>query len=280
MKKIFILAVIFFLTGRFVQAQDLISVADLAKDLKNSELIIVSAELETEFEKVHITNAVNVSYKSLFKPGTVEGLMLPDDQIAKLFGDQGITEGKKIVVYDEGSMKYSGRVYWILKYLGAQDVKVLNGGLDAWKAGRKPVTKNPSIIKKATFTAKPNSSMLASVDEVKASQGKPNTIILDVREANEFKGLDGKSKGHIPGSVNIEHLSLLTAGIMKSKTDLEKVFAAQGVTKDKTIYLICSSGVRTGKVYLALVKELGYANVKVMNGGFNEWVALGNKIDK
>lgn len=280
MKKLLLLTFIAFLFGKILPAQDLISVADLAKDLKNPELVVLSAELETEYAKVHITNSVNVSYKSFFKPGAVEGLMIPDDQIAKLFGDQGITEVKKIVVYDEGSMKYAGRMYWMLKYMGAKDVKVLNGGLEAWKAGRKPVTKNPTTVKKASFTAKPNAAMLASVDEVKAALGKPNVVVIDVREANEYKGLDGKSKGHIPGSVNIEHLSMLEAGIMKSNADLEKIFSAQGASKDKTIYLICSSGVRTGKAYLALSNLLGYPTVKVLNGGFNEWAAQGNKVDK
>ncbi|MBU1008849.1 MAG: sulfurtransferase [Bacteroidetes bacterium] len=281
MKKLFIVAGLLFLFGSLSMAQDLISVADLAKELKNPDYIVVSAEIPTEYAKVHITGSVNISYKDFFKPGSIEGLMIADADIAKVFAEDGVSETKKIVVYDEGSMKYASRVYWILKYMGAPNVMVLNGGLEAWKAGRKPVTKNPSTVEKASFNGKANPGMIASADDVKAAAGKSAVVVVDVREANEYKGLDGKSKGHIPGSINIEHLALLDAkGLMKSKDELEKIFAASGVTKDKTIYLYCATGVRTGKAYIALTKILAYPNVKVYDGGLNEWIALGNKVDK
>lgn len=281
MKKILLFSIILFVFSSLSIAQDLISVADLTKEMKNPEYIIVSAELETEYAKVHITNAVNISYKAFFKAGKIEGLLIPDSEIANIFGANGVSESKKIVVYDEGAMKYASRVYWILKYMGAANVQVLDGGLEAWKAGRKPVTKNPTNITKTTFNGKPNTSMIATIDDVKAAAGKSSFVIVDVREANEYKAQDGKSPGHIGGSVNIDHTTLIDAkGLMKPKAELEKIFTAGGATKDKTIYLYCSTGVRTGKAYIALVKILGYPNVKVYDGGLNEWVALGNKVDK
>lgn len=281
MKKIVLFSIILFVFSSLSMAQDLISVADLTKEMKNPEYIIVSAELETEYAKVHITNAVNISYKAFFKAGKIEGLLIPDSEIASIFGANGVSEAKKIVVYDEGAMKYASRVYWILKYMGAANVQVLDGGLEAWKAGRKPVTKNPTNITKTTFNGKPNPAMIATIDDVKAAAGKSSFVVVDVREANEFKGLDGKSPGHIGGAVNIDHTTLLDAkGLMKPKAELEKIFNAGGVTKDKTVYLYCSTGVRTAKAYIALVKIMGYPNVKVYDGGLNEWVALGNKVDK
>lgn len=281
MTRLLFVSFVLFVFGKVLVAQDLISVADLAKELKNPAYIIVSGELETEFAKVHIAGAVNISYKAFFKPGNIEGLLISDDQIAKVFGDAGVTEAKKIVVYDEGAMKYASRVYWILKYMGVSDVKVLNGGLEAWKAARKPVTKNPSKVAKATFKGKPNAAMLASIEDVKAASGKATHVVVDVREVKEFKGADGKSTGHIPGAINVDHTTLLDAkGLMKSKEELQKLFDGHGVTKSKTVYLYCSTGVRTGKAYLALVKILGYPNVKVFDGGFNEWVALKNKVEK
>jgi 3-mercaptopyruvate sulfurtransferase SseA len=51
-----------------------------------------------------------------------------------------------VVVYDEGGGRYAGRFYWILKYMGVANAKILDGGLEAWIAGRKPVTNNPTIV--------------------------------------------------------------------------------------------------------------------------------------
>ncbi len=282
MKKVVSFFAVLFLLSIFSQisAQVLISANDLSALAKNPDYIVVSAELDTEYAKVHITNSVNVPYKAFYKPGNIEGLLMSDSEIAKILGNAGISEGKTIVVYDEGGGRYAGRVYWILKYMGVANVKILDGGMDAWKAGRKPVTKNPTNITKTTFNGKPNKSMLATIDEVKAAAGKSNVVLVDNREVAEHKGQANQSKGHIPGSVNIDHTVLFDSkGFYKPKAELEKIFAEKGITKDKTIILYCGTGVRTGKSYVALVDILGYRNVKIYDGGYNEWIALNNKVD-
>ncbi len=274
------LGIIFaFVAGSF--AQDLISVNDLAKELKNPEYIVVSGEVETEYAKVHITGAVNVSYKAFFKPGAVEGLLVSDAEIMKILGDAGISESNTVVLYDEGSMKYAGRLYFLLKYMGAPKVKILDGGLEAWKAGRKPVTKNPSNVAKTTFNGKPNKALLVAAADVKAAKGNKDIVLVDSREAGEFKGVENKSPGHIPGSVNLDHTTLLDAKhLLKPKAELEKTLNGLGITKDKNIILYCSTGVRASKEYFVLVSYLGYSKVKVYDNGLNEWKDLNNEIAK
>ncbi len=281
MKKIGLSLGLIFLFILGSLAQDLISVADLSKELKNPDYVIVSGEIETEYAKVHITGAVNVSYKAFFKPGDVEGLLVSNDEIAKILGNAGISEKKTIIVYDEGSMKYSGRLYFILKYMGAPNVKVLDGGLEAWKAGRKPVTKNPSNVVKTTFIGKPNAALIASMADVKAAKGKADVVLVDSREAGEFKGMENKSTGHLPGAVNWDHTTLIDAKhMLKPKAEIEKMLAEKGITKDKTIILYCSTGVRASKEYLVLTSVLGYTKVKIYDNGYNEWKAAGNEVVK
>lgn len=281
MKKlslIFTLFIAFILTA---SAQELISAADLSKQLKNDDYVVVSAELEPVYSKVHITNSVNVPYKAFFKEGDIEGLLVADDEIKKIFGANGISESKTIVVYDEGSMKYASRVAWILKYMGATKVYVLDGGMNAWKAGRKPVTKNPTIVKAATFNGTANKAMIASMDDVKAALSNAGAVVVDAREVGEYKGLENKSTGHVKGAVNVDHNTIQDdKSLMKSADELAKIFAAAGVTKDKAVILYCSTGVRTAKEYIALTEILKYPNVKVYDGGYNEWKAKGGAIDK
>ncbi len=283
MKKLLLASIALILLSAAAMAQDLISVAELSSKLKDENYIVVSAEVETEYAKVHINNAVNVSYKSLEKSGGIEGLLNTPAELAKILGAKGVTEKKTIVVYDEGAGKYASRLYWVLKHLGAPNVKVLDGGMVAWKAGRKPVTKNPTTVKQATFTPAVNKAIYADMKEVQGAAGNSKIILLDLRENAEFSGKDPKNnKGRIPGSVNVDHTTLMTAAsTYKSKAELEKIFSAAGATKDKTIILVCPTGVRAGKGYFALKSILGYPNVKIYEGGVNEWAATSsNKLEK
>ena len=156
MAYLFILVIPF--TG--LQAQDIIQANDLAKIMKQSNVIMVSARTPADYQKVHITGAVNINHNDLYGENTI---LLPAASVAKQLGAKGITESKTIILYDGGSEKYSGRMYWILKYMGATDVKILDGGMPAWKASRKPVTRAASSVKAATFNAKVHPEYLATL---------------------------------------------------------------------------------------------------------------------
>lgn len=272
-KLVFNLLALFILAPAALMAQPLISVAELVKIQKNPDLVIVSAGTEAEYAKAHITNAVHLAYTSFDQSGDIKGLLIPDADMAKIVGEQGISNNSTVVVYDEFDGRYAGRIYFLLKYLGAKNVRVLDGSLEAWKKDRKPITRNPTVVKKATFTASPNKAWMASMAEAEAAAGKANVVLIDTRSPEEFNGTKD-SKGHIKGAINIEYKQLLNAdGTMKPAAELEKVYSAKGVSKDKEIILYCSTGVRTGLHFIALVETLGYGKVKVYDGGYNEFVA-------
>jgi len=271
-KTISLFAVLIISAINILSAQDLITVDNLVKDLKNPNLVIISAGTDAEYNKAHITGAISIPYTSFDKTGAIEGLLVTDAEMAKILGEKGISEKKTIVVYDEFDGRYAGRLYSLLKYLGAADVKILDGGIEAWKRGRKPITRNPSTISKTTFSANVNKALMVGIQDADAAASKANVVLVDTRSPEEFNGTKD-SKGHLPGAINIEYKQLLDAnGMIKPKTDLEKVYSAKGVSKDKQVILYCSSGVRTGLHYLALVNILGYQNVKLYDGGYNEYV--------
>jgi thiosulfate/3-mercaptopyruvate sulfurtransferase len=88
-------------------------------------------------------------------------------------------------------------------------------------------------------------------------------------------------KGHIPGAKNVEYKLVMTAdGKMKSAAELEKLFKASGITKDKTVIVYCESSVRAGIIYMALKSVLGFPKVKVYDGAYLEWTAdAANKVE-
>jgi thiosulfate/3-mercaptopyruvate sulfurtransferase len=277
----FIFSALLVLTVALATAQDLISVNDLAAISKNSDVVMVYAGAEDGY-KVHITGSISVPHTLLYNNEPVRALIKPADEMAKILGDAGISPEKTIVVYDEGSNKYSARMYWMLKYLGAPNVKVLNGNLTAWKAGRKPVTGTPSKLAPVVFTAKPEAAYLSNMEETRSANGNTAYVLVDVRKPEEYAGTAETElrKGHIPGAVNLNYeLALDAKGMYKSNEELKALFESKGITTDKTIILYCETSVRAGTLFLSL-KGLGYPNVKVYDGAYIEWQATAsNKVE-
>jgi thiosulfate/3-mercaptopyruvate sulfurtransferase len=256
-------------------AQDLISVKELSGKLKDDNVVLVSAQKADKYAAVHIKGSVNIPPSELVNNEPIKYVNKSTAEIAKILGDNGISADKEIVLYDNGSSKYSGRMYWELKYMGAKDVKILNGEMEAWKAGRKPITKTPTSPAATTFTADVQPQYLAKMDEVKKATAGGNYVLVDARTAEEFNGTDEETelrRGHIPGAVNVDYKLLLDSkGKLKSKEALTEIYNAQGVTSDKTIIVYCATSVRAGIEFMALSSILEYPNVKLYDGAFTEW---------
>lgn len=257
---------------------DIIQSKELFKIMNSSDVVIISAQKADEYQKVHVKNAVHINHKDLYKSDGPKYMLKSPADLATIFGEKGISNSKTIVIYDQGTGKYSGRLYWIFKYLGCEDVRVLDGQLKAWMAARKPITKNPTTIQKTTFTPNVKSSEIATMADVKSG----SYVVIDVRAAAEYNGTEGDTprKGHIPGAKNIEYKEFLNEDItLKSAEEINAIMKSIGATSDKGVILYCTSSVRAGIVYAALKSVAGYTNVKVYDGAFYEWEAKGNKIE-
>jgi thiosulfate/3-mercaptopyruvate sulfurtransferase len=271
------------LVASALSAQDLISALDLAKIQKNDDVVIICATAEDGY-KVHISGAVNIPHTSLCDNEPIRTVIKPASEMAKILGENGVSTDKTIIVYDEGSGKYAGRMYWILKYLGAPNVKMLDGNIKAWKAKRKPITGAPAKVSATTFTAKADAAQLAKMDEVKKAAGNSSYVIIDARTPEEYAGTADsetlKRKGHVPSAVNVNYETVMGSnGELKSNEELTSMFESKGITKDKTAIVYCETSVRAGVVYLAL-KGLGYPNVKVYDGAYLEWQTTeANKVE-
>ena len=285
MKNIFrygtiIIAFLWFAPTAIAQG-DFISAKDFAKIIKDKNTVVISAQKLKNYNVSHITGSVHIDHHDLTKDSGPKGVLKSPAALATYFGKKGVSNTNTIVIYDDGKNKYSSRIYWVLKYLGAQNVKLLHKDMKAWRAARIPITKNATKIKPKTFTPKVNSAISASAGWIKANMNKSNVVIVDARSPEEFDGSDGKSKGHLPGAVNIEWKKLIKEnGAVKSAEELKKIFAAAGVTPDKIVVLYCATSVRAGIEFVVLKTILAYPNVKVYDGAYNEWKAKGYKLEK
>ena len=264
-----------FLGMQMTFAQDIISVKEFLKIKKDPNVVLVSARKPADYKKVHIAGAININHKDLYKAAP-KSTLKSNAEIAKILGEKGISNTNTIVLYDNGSGKYSGRIYWILKHLGAKNVKLLDGHMKAWRMARKPVTKNPAKRKATSFAVNLNKSAIASIAQVKKASNSAAAVIVDVRSADEYTGIKESKlpKGHIPSAINLEFKKVMTSkSKLKSKEELKALFTTAGITKDKEVILYCESSVRAGIVYLALKSALDYPNVKVYDGALFEWTA-------
>lgn len=277
-------ALVLFLAGS-ISAQDaIINAKDASKLAKSDDnVVLVSVRKASDYQKVHAPGALFVDLNELYTTEPARGMLKPASEIATVLGTAGISNSMKILIYDDGSEKAAGRFYWILDYLGAKDVAIVDGGMKAWRKNRLPVTKNPTNITQVTFTAKPDASKIATINQVKSAVGNNAYVIVDARTPEEYNGTAETTlrKGHIPGAVNIPHTSVLNEdGTIKSSDELNKLFSANGITNGKKVILYCETSTRAGIVYVALNKILAYPNIMVFDGAYVQWQSVSsNTVD-
>ncbi len=271
--KLFLSAIISLVYLSTIGQTDLISAKDFMAATKSAtNLVIIDASKADTYKTSHVKNAVNIPHKTLYVEGGIEGIIKSPEDLAKIFGSKGVSQNSKIVIYDGGSQKYSSRVYWILKYIGATDVKLLHKDMDQWKKVRVPLTRMPAKVKAASFTPAVNKAIYADMAQVKAAKGKAK--IIDARTPEEFNGTSEKpvSPGHIPGALNINHKDFLTAKeAFKSKADLEAIAAKHGIKSSDEVILYCKTSIRGAVLFVAFQDILGYSNVKIYDGALVEW---------
>lgn len=270
--QILIIAFLFILPTAFAQV-DYISVSDyMAKMKSDKNMITIHAGGAQDYQKAHIRGSVFFTYKDTEKAGDVKGLMKDAKELAAELGKAGISNTNTIVLYDEGTQKYSGRVYWLLKYLGAKDVFLLHKDMDTWRKFRVPLTAAPTTLEATTFEVNINANILATTDMVKGAIKNPKFVIVDSRDLNEFDATDGKSKGHIASAIHISYKDLVTAsGDFKSKEEIKAIAAKAGISADKEVILYCQTSIRGAVSYFAFKNILGLEKVKLYEGSIEEW---------
>ncbi len=279
LRNIFLAGLVVVLYSSSLMAQGgIITAAEFMKLYKaDKSLIIIDASKAADYKKSHIKKAINIPNKSLNQDGD-KGFLKTNTELATIFGDKGVNPDKAIVVYDGGSQKSASRVYWVLKYLGAKNVSILHKNMATFKKSRVPLTPMASKGKKTTFTVNVDNAIAADLAEVKSGNYK----LVDARDADEFAGTTDKSVGHIPNAINISYKDVVDAKThtFKPKAQIESLVSKKGINSGDKVIVSCQSGKRAAVLYVVFTDILGYKNVKMYDGSYNEWVAKGNEVVK
>jgi thiosulfate/3-mercaptopyruvate sulfurtransferase len=205
-----------------------------------------------------------------------------------LFGTRGVSQDKQVVIYDHETGERAARAVWLLAVLGHPDVRILDGGTQAWTASGKrlvPVKEAPAPVDPAKapptpppYKGAPNPELLATRFDVHRAIDDEQTVIVDVRRESEYRGTEKRARraGTIPGAVHIfwrDHLD--DKGAFRPAGEIRDLYASKGATPDKTIVPVCQGGYRSANTFLAL-KSLGYPSVRNYVASWGEW---GNRDD-
>ncbi len=231
------------------------------------------------FREAHIPGADFLDIQGEFSDkGTRQWFMMPKDtaMLEAAFGRHGIGDGVRVVLYSVGTMMWATRFWWMLRSLGFDNVAVLDGGLDKWRAEGRPVESgDPKGYPAATFVARPRAGHFVGKDEVLAAIGDPKSVTVNALGPQFHAGLEPSRygrPGRIPGSVNVSAATLVdpaTKGFT-SLDDAARKLEAQGVTKDKRVIVYCGGGI-SATIDLFLIHQLGYDDITLYDASMGEW---------
>lgn len=263
----------------------LIRAEELAEKLVDPNLCLMFAQMqavgvaETGGSQQYIAGSVqfDVDALSCSRSGGCHAL-LPAKDFTSAMQKMGLNQRGLVVVYDSHGMYTAPRVWWNLRYMGFDNVRVLDGGLPSWKAsGYRSVEQSMVSNQTGDFLATPRPAMVVdwhyTLDALYSSHCK----VVDVRSRGRFAGLEpeprkGLRGGHMPNSVNIPFTEFLNEGCFKSPDAMEEVFERAGCQNDDELIFSCGSGV-TACVGVMAAKLVGFKNIRLYDGSWAEWAA-------
>ena len=248
--------------------------AELQKKLASPDLCLVDVRPAEQFAQGHIPGAVHFDLFGLSLVDTSEApLKAFMHMIHHVLELRGVSEAKEVVFYEANSGMRAARGLWFLEYFGHPNARMLDGGIDAWKAAGGPITTESVVPKATTFKTTERREVLATVDDVLQSLNKKEFSILDTRSAGEYLGTHVRAArgGAIPGAIHIEWTDNLDArGKFKSEAELKTMYQNVGITPDKEVISYCQGGYRSAHSYVAL-RLLGFPKVRNYIGSWKEW---------
>ncbi|HMK58085.1 MAG TPA: sulfurtransferase [Nitrososphaeraceae archaeon] len=233
----------------------------------------------------HVPGSVLIDWKADINDPLTRNI-ITQQACESLLQRVGVNDDTTLVLYGDFNNWFAAFAFWVFKYYGYKDVRLMNGGRKKWLEEDKPVTKDIPSHAKGNFKAsEPDSSIRVFLRYVRDTLG--SKILVDVRGPKEFTGEilappeypteHAQRGGHIPGAVNIPWGQAVNEdGTFKSADELQKLYQSKGVAADKEVISYCRIGERSSHTWFVLKYLLGYPNVKNYDGSWTEW---GNMID-
>ncbi len=273
----------------YTHPEFLISADELAADLNGRRVLDAAVFLSpapnggyraesglARFNEGHIPGALFLDLiRDASDTSTGLGFSLPPvAQLEALFARLGVSNDTEVVLYSSGHMMWATRAWWLFHYCGHRHARVLDGGLQAWRAGGHPLSSATASYPEGDFKATPNAALFADKSAVLAAIGDAGVCTVNALPPEVYAGEGDFSygrKGHIAGSINLHYDDLLDDGRFRDAEALREALGAKGLLSAQRVISYCGGGISaTIDAFACLL--CGKEDVAVYDGSMAEWV--------
>ena len=266
-------------------ASGLVTPAWVAEHLDDPGLVLVEVDEEAATHHwSHVPGATFVDWQDCRR----ELLAGPPDSTAafeRLMSLRGIRPQDDVVLYGDGANRYAAAVLWLMRQHGHHSLRLMDGGRSGWAALGLPLTGSETVRPVTQYrAAEGDVTVRATRDDLLQllAAGSPGALLLDCRTPQEYAGLASgphsefgdlcAERGHVPGAVNLPAADLVTDdGRLLPRDRLERLLSDLGLAPDDGITAYCHTSDRSCLVWFALHEVLGWASVRVYDGGWLEY---------
>jgi thiosulfate/3-mercaptopyruvate sulfurtransferase len=271
----------------YVNTGALVETDWLEEHLDDPNLRVIEVDEDTAaYEKGHIPGAVGWNWTTdLHAP--VGRDYVGQEGLSRLLQAAGVGPDTTVVLYGANNNWFAAYAYWLLRYLGYGNVKLLNGGRKKWELESRAMSMEISSYAATDFsvTGPIIGQFRAFRDEVLDQVGVGESAFVDVRSPEEYRGEklapdhlpqeQAQVPGHIPGAANVPWSKAANDdGSFRSAGELEDLYRGAGVTPEKAVIAYCRIGERSSHTWFVLHELLGYQDVKNYDGSWTEYGSL------
>lgn len=271
--------------AEYAHPEVLVSTEWLAQNKDVPNLVVVESDEDVLlYETGHIAGAVKIDWHTdLNDPVTRD--YVDGAGFASLMSRVGISRDTTVVIYGDKSNWWASYALWVFKLFGHEDVRLLDGGRDAWIAEGRELTREETKITPSEYPVveRDDSTIRAFRDDVLAHFGNP---LIDVRSAVEYSGErthmpdypdEGALRGgHIPSAKSVPWARAAGVnGVFKTRAELEAIYVDEiGLKASDKVIAYCRIGERSSHTWFVLNYLLGLPGVRNYDGSWTEWGSL------
>jgi thiosulfate/3-mercaptopyruvate sulfurtransferase len=257
----------------------------LAEHLGDPTIRVIEVDEDvTAYEKGHIPGAVGWNwFADLHDP--LRRDFVDQAGLTGLLRKAGVGPDTTVILYGGNNNWFAAYAYWLLKYLGVDRVKLVNGGRQKWELESRELTQEvPSVARSDLEIAGPvRPDIRVLRDDVLARLGQ--AAFVDVRSPEEYRGEklapdhlpqeQAQVPGHIPGAVNVTWSKASNEdGTFKSADELRALYEGEGLVPDREVIAYCRIGERSSHTWFILAELLGFQDAKNYDGSWTEYGSL------
>lgn len=249
----------------------------LAEHLENPDFVLIDAGEADAYRRVHIPGSVGLPHPYL-KSRSNRALVMPPEEFEPLARSWGLSNDQEVIIYDDNASLHAARAWWVLRYHGHRNVKIVDGGLNAWLDEDRPLTSRIPRPKAGDFTSNLDTSQNCSMEELMdlAMDSSDAPQIWDTRSDGEWDGSvdrGNKRVGRVPGAVHLEWRHLMQGPPARRFRSLDEIRARieeAGIDPAAPAITYCQAGIR-GAFAPFVLALLGNDQARNYDGSMGEW---------